>query len=52
MDYKNLEMLFWLVAQFRSAGETGITFDQLNVFSSGGSDGVEAERLTPEYHVS
>ena len=29
MDYKNLEMLSWLVAQFRRAGETGITFDQL-----------------------
>lgn len=29
MDYKNLEMLSWLVAQFRRAGETGITFEQL-----------------------
>lgn len=29
MDYKNLEMLSWLVSQFRRAGETGITFDQL-----------------------
>lgn len=29
MDYNNLEMLSWLVAQFRRAGETGITFDQL-----------------------
>lgn len=29
MEYKNLEMLSWLVAQFRRAGETGITFDQL-----------------------
>ena len=29
MDYKNLEMLSWLVSQFRKAGETGITFDQL-----------------------
>ena len=29
MDYKNLEMLSWLVAQFRRAGGTGITFDQL-----------------------
>ena len=29
MDYKNLEMLSWLVGQFRKAGETGITFDEL-----------------------
>ena len=29
MDYKNLEMLSWLVAQFRRAGEEGITFDEL-----------------------
>ncbi len=29
MDYKNLKMLSWLVAQFRRAGETGITFEQL-----------------------
>ena len=29
MDYKNLEMLTWLVAQFRKSGETGITYDQL-----------------------
>ena len=29
MDYKNLEMLSWLVAQFRRAGETGITYDEL-----------------------
>ena len=29
MDYKNMEMLSWLVAQFRRAGETGITFEQI-----------------------
>ena len=29
MDYKNLEMLSWLVGQFRKAGEIGITFDEL-----------------------
>ena len=29
MYYKNLEMLTWLVAQFRKSGETGITYDQL-----------------------
>ena len=29
MDYKNLEMLCWLVSQFRKARENGITFDEL-----------------------
>ena len=29
MDYKNLEMLTWLVGQFRKAGKGGITFDEL-----------------------
>ena len=29
MDYKNLEMLTWLVGQFRMAGKVGITFDEL-----------------------
>ena len=29
MDYKNLEMLSWLVGQFRRAGGEGITFDEL-----------------------
>ena len=29
MDYKNLEMLTWLVGQFRKAGNDGITFDEL-----------------------
>ena len=29
MDYKNLEMLSWLVGQLRKAGEVGITFDEL-----------------------
>ena len=29
MDYKNLEMLTWLVGQFRKAGKVGITFDEL-----------------------
>ena len=29
MDYKNLEMLTWLVGQFRKAGKDGITFDEL-----------------------
>ena len=29
MDYKNIEMLTWLVGQFRKAGSVGITFDEL-----------------------
>ncbi len=29
MDYKNLEMITWLVGQFRKAGERGITYDEL-----------------------
>jgi len=29
MDYKNLEMLTWLVGQFRKAGSVGITFNEL-----------------------
>ena len=29
MDYKNIEMLAWLVGQFRKAGSVGITFDEL-----------------------
>ena len=29
MDYKNLEMLSWLVGQFRRVGEKGVTFDEL-----------------------
>lgn len=29
MDYKNLEMLSWIVSQLRNAGERGITFDEL-----------------------
>jgi hypothetical protein len=29
MDYKNLEMLSWLVGQFRKAGKEGVTYDEL-----------------------
>ena len=40
MDYTNLEMLTWLVGQFRKAGKDGITFDELidNLFNEPNMD--------------
>ena len=51
MDYKNLEMLTWLVGQFRKAGKVGITFDELldRLYNEPNSDKVLTKRTFHNY---
>ena len=51
MDYKNLEMLSWLVGQFRKAGEKGITFDELidKLFEAPDLDRIMTKRTFHNY---
>ena len=51
MDYKNLEMLTWLVTQFRRAGKTGITYNELThrLFLETSTEGLLPKRTFHNY---